>query len=108
MFTGHFAPAFALHRRQPDAPLWALFLAAQGVDVLFWGLAAAGVERMHVDPSRAGSLGLVLEFMPYSHSAVAAVGWGTATWAALGRDHRAAALGLAVASHWLCDLPMHL
>lgn len=108
MFTGHYAPAFVLHRRFPDVPLWQLFLGAQAVDVLFWGLVAAGVERMHVDPTAEGSLGLVLEFMPYSHSLVAAGGWGLATAVALRGERRGIVLAVAVASHWLCDLPMHL
>ena len=107
MFTGHYAPAFALNRRFPEVALWKLFLGVQAVDILFWGLAVAGVERMHIDPTQKGPLVLVLEFMPFSHSLVAALGWAALCALAL-RSREGLVLAVAVASHWLCDLPMHL
>lgn len=107
MFAGHYAPALALHRRFPDVPLWQLFVAVQGVDVLFWGLAATGVERMHVDPAAAGNLGLILEYMPWSHSLAAAAGWAAVTAVAT-RSRAGLVLAVGVASHWFCDLPVHL
>jgi hypothetical protein len=107
LFAGHYAPAIALHRRFPEVPLWQLFLAVQGVDVLFWGLAATGVERMRVDANAAGNLGLILEYMPWSHSLVAAVGWAAVTALAT-RSRAGLVLAAGVASHWFCDLPVHL
>jgi hypothetical protein len=114
MFTGHYAPALALHRRFPEVALWKLFLGVQAVDVLFWALAVPGVERMHIDPSQAGPLALVLEYMPISHSLAATLGWAGLVGLSIrlvrgaGRGREALAVGLAVGSHWFCDLPMHL
>lgn len=107
MFAGHYAPAIVLHRRYPDVALWKLFVAVQAVDVLFWGLAATGVERMHVDPAAEGNLALGLDFMPWSHSLAAAIGWA-ALVAGATRSRAGLVLAVAVASHWFFDLPVHL
>lgn len=91
-------------------PLWQLFLAVQAVDILFMTLAPLGVERLVLHPDEPGLLQLGLEFMPYSHSLVAALGWGAVAVAIgrlAGRPRAGLALGLAVASHWFVDLPVH-
>lgn len=109
MFAGHYAPAFALKARFPEIPLWSLFVAVQGVDILFFALVPLGVEELSVDPARAGSLALVLTYMPWSHSLLAAALWAAVVWigARLAGSSWGPALAAAVASHWLLDLPMH-
>lgn len=102
MFAGHYAPAYALAR--PGVPLWKLFLAAQAVDVLFFALVPLGVESLVIDPAKAGNLALTLDWMPWSHSLVAAVVWAVI----LGVVSRSWEVGAVTASHWLLDLPMHL
>lgn len=109
MFAGHYAPAFAL-RARGGVPLWQLFVAVQAVDILFFVLVPLGIERAHVDPTQPGLLALRLEYMPWSHSLVAAL--VCAAIAAVGavmfgRGGAVLPLGLAVASHWFADLPMH-
>lgn len=110
MLAGHYAAAYAAKAARPGMPMWALFVAAQGVDIL-WGVAVlAGLERASLDMALPSNP-LVAEYMPYTHSLlgatlVALVG-GLAGW----RWRRSAGDGLAVAlvvlAHWFCDLPFH-
>ncbi len=111
MFTGHYAPAFALKSRYPQVPLWQLFLAVQAVDILFFLLVPLGVERLRLDHSRPALLALQLEGMPWSHSlvmtvlyAALCVAWG------IGAKKRdiGIAFGLAVLSHWFLDALVHV
>jgi hypothetical protein len=106
MFAGHYAPALAAKRWFPEVPLWQLFVAVQSVDVLFFTLVPLGVEKLAIHPERPGLLAMELDWMPYSHSLVATAVYAAAV-AAIGRDRRALALGLAVMSHWVLDLVVH-
>jgi hypothetical protein len=106
MFAGHYGPAFALRSRFPEVPLWRLFVAVQAVDILFFALVPLGIERMAIDPTRESLLAMRLEYMPWSHSLAAALIYGGLV-AAIGRSRSSVALGIAVASHWFLDLPMH-
>jgi membrane-bound metal-dependent hydrolase YbcI (DUF457 family) len=111
MFVGHYAAALAAKAAEPRAPLWAYVIGCQLMDVGWAGLVAAGVERAHTDPSLPGS-GLVLDYMPFTHSLPGALLWsiGGALVAriALRLPWRAAVfVGLTVFSHWLADLLVH-
>ncbi len=110
IFVGHYAPAFALKTRFKEVPLWQLFLGVQAVDILFFLLVPLGIERLVLRPEETGLLRLGLEFMPYSHSLVSALLWGglaVAIGRIAGHPRVGLALGLAVASHWFVDLPVH-
>ncbi len=110
MFVGHYAAAFAVKKRYPEAPLWQLFVGVQAVDVLFFILVPLGVERLVLRPDEPGLLKLGLEYMPYSHSLVTNLAYGAIVAGALhiaGRPRLGAALGMCVASHWFVDLPVH-
>jgi hypothetical protein len=110
MYVGHYAPALALRARYREVPLWALFLAVQAVDILFFVLVPLGIERMAIDPSRSGFLALRLLFMPWSHSLALTALYGVVialVMRARGQARTGIALGLGVVSHWVCDLLVH-
>lgn len=109
MLVGHYAPALAARPHSGRLPLWALVLGVQAVDVLFFGLVLAGVESASVEPGRHPRL--IVTDGVWSHSLLmtavyfavcAAVGW------AIRRPREGVALGVAVASHWLTDLLVHV
>jgi hypothetical protein len=111
VFVGHYGAAFLAKRAEPRAPLWALLLAVMWVDVMWAIFVLAGLERARLDPSLPG-FPVALEHMPYTHSLVATVVWAAVAFlvarSALGLPPGVAvALGAAVASHWLHDLPVH-
>jgi len=115
VFIGHYAPALVLHRARPSIPLWVLFVATQAVDVLWGVFVLTGIEHARVVPGFTESNSLDLYDMPYSHGVVATVFWSVAVavlWRAFRPQpqHRGEALilGLAVASHFLLDLVVHI
>jgi hypothetical protein len=115
VLIGHYAPALVLHRTRPSIPLWVLFIAAQAVDVL-WGIfVLTGAEHVRMVPGFTESNPLDLYDMPYSHSLVAAVVWSVglaALWRAFRSSKQwlgeAPIIGLAVASHFVLDLVVHV
>ncbi|MGH7806186.1 MAG: hypothetical protein ACREQJ_17700 [Candidatus Binatia bacterium] len=111
MFVGHYAAAFVAKGVEPKAPLWALLLAVQWVDVLWAVFMFLGLEHARLDPTLPG-LPVHLDHMPLTHSLVATAVWAAFGYVvaktALGLDGRAAAvIGAAVASHWFLDLLVH-
>jgi hypothetical protein len=116
MFVGHYSAAFAAKRIAPAVPLPVFFIACQLID-LFWGtFILLGVEKMRVVPNFTASNGLNLYFMPYTHSLSSALIWSTVTavlfWLATPslpqRTRTALVIGVAVASHWMLDLLVHI
>jgi hypothetical protein len=117
MFIGHYGVSLAARRYSPNVPLPALFLAVQLLDVLFAVFVLAGVEKMRIIAGFTAYNPYDLYSMPYSHSLVGALAWSALAGAGalvafrrLSRGARvaaAAALGLAVFSHFLLDVPMH-
>jgi hypothetical protein len=115
VLIGHYAPALVLHRARPSIPLWVLFIAAQAVDVLWGVFVLTGVEHVRMVPGFTESNPLDLYDMPFSHSLVAAIVWSVG-FAVLWRAFRsqkqwhgeALIIGLAVASHFVLDLVVHV
>ncbi|MEO8374927.1 MAG: hypothetical protein ABI471_06865 [Sphingomonas bacterium] len=111
MFIGHYGPAFlaATSRRAPK--LGTLFIAAQLVDLGFFGLMLAGVEHMRLVPGITRMNPMDLYDMPWTHSLVGALGWsaGFALLLWLWQKRTSVALigGAVVFSHWLLDLLVH-
>ena len=110
MYAGHYAPALALKAGFKEVPLWALFLGAQAVDVLFDLLAMAGIERIELRPGVAGPLAIDLQWLPWSHSLLmtglygliaVGIGWGA------GHRRAGVAIGAAIMSHWVFDWIVH-
>ncbi len=111
MLAGHYAPALLLKVANPRVPLWALFVGVQFVDILWAIFVTTGIEKAHIEPGFTASNGLVLESVVLSHSLTATVLWaglaGLLGSALLPGRKAGVFLALAVASHWLLDLPMH-
>ena len=117
MFLGHYAVALALKRAEPKLSLGTLFLAVQLCDLLWGAFLLLGWEHVRIITD--GSSLLPLEFYDYpiSHSLVGTIIWsGVAaalyySWPTrdTSRHWQAAALvGLAVFSHFVLDLLVHL
>lgn len=107
MLAGHYAPALALKRVAPRAPLWALFVGAQLVDIGFFALGFVGIERARLIPEAPR---VIVTQGIYTHSLVAGLLWALVAGALAGRRWGARAglgLGLAVISHWFLDALVH-
>jgi uncharacterized membrane protein YozB (DUF420 family) len=115
MLIGHYAPALALQRVKPSIPLWALFVATQAVDILWGVFILTGVEHVRIVPGFTESNALDLYDMPYSHSVLATIVWSVGfalLWRAFRRPEQrrgeALVIGLAVLSHFVLDLVVHV
>lgn len=112
MFIGHWAPALAVASRRSAPSLGTLFVAAQLVDWLFFGLVLLGLEHMRFSPGISVMNPMDLYHMPYTHSLLGsglfALAFAAAIW--LANKSRTAALlgGAVVLSHWLLDLLVHV
>jgi hypothetical protein len=107
MYVGHFAAGLAIKAREPRAPTWALLVAVGLLDILFGPFVLAGIERATLTPSV--SPGFALDYIDWSHSLVMSLVWSVllaAAFAGYGRRVMMA-IGFAVFSHFLLDLPMH-
>lgn len=114
MFVGHYGPAFAGKAVAASVPLWVLFLAVQLVDV-FWGVFIAnGIEHVRIVPGFTEANALDLYDMPITHSLPGALAWSAAAglvyaiWARRQKRLGGLVVGLAVFSHWLLDLLVHV
>ena len=114
MFIGHYGPAYAIKRWQPELPIFILFIAVQLVDVAWAIFVPLGIEKVRIVPGITATNPLDLYYMPYTHSLVAAIVWGVmggAVYALLRRRPRAVrvgvAVGAAVVSHWVLDFLVH-
>lgn len=99
MYAAHVAAALAIKSVQPNAPVWALVGAAFLPDLLWLALSIGGVENVDAPTW----------FDGVSHSVLSILLQALACTALLWRRDRgvALAIGAAVASHLLLDLPMH-
>jgi hypothetical protein len=102
----HAATALVLQRRVPEAPLWALLVGVQAVELVWVALSLAGIEHATVHDGR-----IALDFLPYSHSVTSgAVLAGLVYLAAAAVTRRrpvALALAAAVFSHIVLDVLHH-
>ena len=111
MFIGHFSVALAA-AAHPKAPrLGVLIAASQLVDIGFFTLMIAGVERMRLVPGATVMNPMDLYFMPYTHSllgsAVWAIGFGLLVGAMTRSRIGGVIAGAVVLSHWLLDFLTH-
>jgi len=111
MLAGHYAAAYALKAARPAVPLWALFVAVQAVDVVFFVLALTGVETLAVNHGEDGPLAMNLVHIPFTHSLALNLAYAAGLIAA-GLLAKRTVLGMVLAaalvSHWSLDLFVHL
>ncbi len=108
VLVGHYAPALAAWSPGSRVPLWALFLAAQAVDVLYFGLVFAGVEGGALHAGEAPRFEVTHGV--WSHSLLMTLVYVVATVGVgglVGRWREGVVLGVVLGSHWLCDLVVH-
>ena len=113
MFVGHYGVSFAAKGIEKSIPLWVLFVAVQLVDVLWAIFIFAGVEKVRIVPGITATNPLDLYYMPYTHSLLAAVLWSVFgfllyKFARHSASRTALIVGLAVLSHWILDLIVHI
>lgn len=112
MFVGHYAAGLALKKYDKRISLGTLFIAVQFVDIVFFPLVLLGIERLNIIPDFTQSTHFELEYMPYTHSLLAAFFWAGAAyclfrWLVIKKHSAALVVALAVFSHWLLDLIVH-
>lgn len=106
---GHASIGFIVKPLAPKAPLWALVAANELPDILFFGLQAAGVERLAVTQLdfAHGLRYLSLPSIAWSHGLVMCLVWSALAAGVafiFSRDRRLSGLiGLMVFSHWVLD-----
>jgi len=107
MYVGHFAAGLAIKAHEPKAPTWALLVGVGLLDILFGPFVLAGIERARITPSVPP--GFSLDYIDWSHSLAMSLVWSGLFAAAFARYGRRvmAAVGFAVFSHFLLDLPVH-
>lgn len=117
MFIGHYAASLGLKKVEKKASLGMLFLAVQLPDILFFLFALLGVEHFHIIENYTEASHLELYYYPYTHSLLASALLAFAVYAAFRfipqkenphRNRRAWVMGIAVFSHWVFDLIVHI
>lgn len=113
MFIGHYGVSFIAKGMEKSIPLWLLFIAVQFVDVLWSVFVFAGIEKVRIVPGITATNPLDLYYMPYTHSLVGALLWAIFAFLlykfARNSGTRAAVIiGVAVFSHWVLDLIVHI
>jgi hypothetical protein len=110
MIAGHFAFAAGVRARDRSAPLWALMLASQWLDVVFVPLFILGVEGAERAPGAPPGYGEGIFHIPWTHSLLGASilaaifgAFGAVRW---GRRAGRVLAGV-VLSHWFLDLIVH-
>jgi cytochrome bd-type quinol oxidase subunit 2 len=115
MFAGHLGVGLALKKLEPRLNVGFLLLASLVLDVLLGVFVLVGLESVVV-PEQYPTLHYLRFVFPFSHSLVSAIGWtalvALATWALWRTDRRtrtkaAAAMGAAMALHWVGDWLEH-
>jgi hypothetical protein len=107
MYAGHFAAALVVKARVPRAPTWGLLVGVGVLDLLFGPLVLAGIERVAVTPGV--SPGFSLDYIDWSHSLAMSVVWSLLFGSFFLRRGKtiAAAVAVAVFSHFVLDALMH-
>ncbi|MGN6147795.1 MAG: hypothetical protein ACTHPD_04590 [Rhizomicrobium sp.] len=114
MFIGHYGPAFGAKAAVQRVPLWVYFIAVQWLDVIWSTLVLLGIEKVRIVPGFTQGSTLDLYFMPYTHGLIGAtiisLVFGGVVSLFFRRQKLAvfAATALAVFSHWLLDLVVHM
>jgi hypothetical protein len=112
MFVGHYSAAFAAGALRKAPKLGTLFVAAQLVDIGFFGFVPLGLEHMRITPGISAMVPFDLYDMPWTHSLVGALVWAAAFGVLLrlviGNWTAGLIGGGVVLSHWFLDLLVHV
>ena len=111
MFIGHYGLAFAGKGIDKKPSLGTMFIAAQGLDLLWPVLVLTGVEKFTVDPGNTVLTPLSFTSYPWSHSMLMGIVWGllfAIIYFVVTKNARGSLLlGFLVFSHWLLDFFTH-
>ena len=112
MFIGHFGAGFYFKKAAPALSLGLIFLAVQFLDLLWPTLVLLNVEHVSINTGKGSVVPLTFTDYPYSHSMVMAMVWAflfaIIYWLIKRKAGTAFILGIAVFSHWVLDLIVHL
>ncbi|MBN1122552.1 MAG: hypothetical protein JXJ17_15860 [Anaerolineae bacterium] len=113
MGPGHFGIGFAAKPAAPKAPLWALLLATELLDILSIAFLTLGIEQASVTETTL-SQGLVYKsigYIPWSHGLLMSIVWSllaAGITCLISKDIKTGGImGLAVFSHWVLDFIVH-
>ncbi len=118
MFLGHYGVAFALKRAEPRVSLGTLFFSVGLVDTMWGVFLLTGWEQARIVPGLTPVNPIEFIRYPLTHSLLAALAWAILaggimyTWPTRDTSHhhrmKALVVAIAVASHWVLDLVVHL
>lgn len=112
MFVGHYAAAYALKAKQPNASLAILFIAVQFVDILFFPFVLLGFEKLEFVKDFTAVNNFQMDYYPFTHGLVASLIWAVIAYVlfayVLSKGKQIAlVVALAVLSHWFIDVIAH-
>lgn len=112
MFIGHYGAGLSLKKAAPPISLGLLFIAVQFLDLLWPIFLLLHIEHVEITTDKSQPIPLIFTDYPWSHSLVMALAWSALFfvlyWLARKDMLNALVLGVAVFSHWLLDLIVHL
>jgi FtsH-binding integral membrane protein len=112
MFLGHYGAGLSFKKAAPPISLGLFFIAVQFLDLLWPTFLLLHIEHVQITTDKSQPIPLVFTDYPYSHSLLMALLWSAlflvVYWLATKNLRQAVILGLAVFSHWLLDLIVHL
>lgn len=112
MFIGHYGAGLAFKKAAPPISLGLLFFAVQFLDLLWPTLVLLDIEQVQINTDPDYPVPLIFTDYPYSHSLLMALVWSALFfllyWLIKKNLRHALILGLAVFSHWLLDLIVHM
>jgi hypothetical protein len=107
----HAATALLIKRRYPSVSMLPLLVSVQAMELAWVALNYLGVERTTTESTVRSVADIHLEYMPYSHSAGAALLGALAAWLIIEKGFPRALLGrairLGILSHLILDLLTH-
>jgi hypothetical protein len=112
MFIGHFGAGLSLKKAAQPVSLGLLFLAVQFLDLLWPTFLLLDIEHVQISTDKNDPIPLLFTDYPYSHSLTMVMVWCAfffiVYWLFSKDVRNALILGLAVLSHWILDLIVHL
>jgi FtsH-binding integral membrane protein len=112
MFIGHYGAGLSFKKAAPPISLGLFFLAVQFLDLLWPTFLLLHIEHVQITSDKSQPIPLIFTDYPYSHSLLMALVWSALFfllyWLARKNGRDALILGVAVFSHWVLDLIVHL